>query len=370
MRSLPDPRAGVLSASEYWRRDLEAALSAVPHLTARKRHERAWTVFEDAVDEHLGSIRRMSLRHCAKITSSTTWYRLSTWNGVKGRQDMFHVPFGAARNSYRFSPPGKPALYLGNNVYTCWLECRAPALDECRISRFVHSFDQAEFLDLPVNHETYLGPLEFELIAARLRKDCSALNLQNSPYYEDVIEELAEYLCVWPLLAACAIQKHDNAAEPIEYLLPQFLMRWVEKRGWFGIRYFTTRYTARNAEQTPVELDRSNNSADVSINLVLPTRTAGKTQGYCDQLMERVHCTEPRCFADANAIPDAELFTATSADYREAAVGRYWVHWKGTLQHYQYTPFGRIEYLLDRLPVDRIDAAQPAVAADGASRRR
>ena len=44
---------------------------------------------------------------------------------------------------------------------------------------------------------------------------------------------------------------------------------------------------------------------------------------------------------------------------RQAASGRYMINWEGSLQHYQHTPFGRMEYCLDRpeVAVARIDAA-------------
>lgn len=357
---LPGRLGDLLQQRAYYRDDLAKSLVAVPDLVQRGRHDRAWTVFEDAVDEHAGTLRAMSLRHRLKITSSSCWYRLSSWSGVQGRKDMFHVPFEHARSSYRFSPEGKPALYLGNNVYLCWLECRAPSREACRVSRFELMLDECEFLDIPVNHESYLGPLQFEAdMSRRATGRWSALTLQNSPYYEDAVDELADYLSVWPLLAACSVQKQsEKQVEVIEYLIPQYLMRWVEKRNWFGIRYFTTRYgkadRASNEPAPKIPLDSSSNSSDLSINVVIPTRAVGQLEGHCDFLAQHALCTEPRRFADATVISDAELFTKEAADKRQAAAGRYMIDWEGSMWHYQDTPFGRMEYLLDRLPVARI----------------
>jgi hypothetical protein len=67
-------------------------------------------------------------------------------------------------------------------------------------------------------------------------------------------------------------------------------------------------------------------------------------------------CTEPTGFADAAALTDNEFFTKHAADKRQSAAGRNMVHWNGGMRHYQDTPFGRVEDLLDRLPVARIDA--------------
>jgi hypothetical protein len=350
----------LLKQRAYYRDDLAKSLVAVPDLVQRGRHDRAWTVFEDAVDEHAGTLRAMSLRHRLKIASSSSWYRLSSRSGVQGRKDMFHVPFEHAQNSYRFSPEGKPALYLGNNVYLCWLECRAPSREACRVSRFELMLDECEFLDIPINHESYLEPLQIEAdMSKRTAGKWSALTLQNSPFYEDAVDELADYLSVWPLLAACSVQKHsEKQVEVIEYLIPQYLMRWVEKRNWFGIRYFTTRYgkavRALNVPPPEVPLDSSSNSSDLSINVVIPARAVGQLKGHCGFLAQHALCTEPMRFADAAAISDAELFTKEAADKRQAATGRYMIDWEGGMRHYQDTPFGRMEYLLDRLPVARI----------------
>lgn len=43
-------------------------------------------------------------------------------------KDMLHRPYNlrAGANSYRFSIPGVPSLYLANSSYCCWLEARKP----------------------------------------------------------------------------------------------------------------------------------------------------------------------------------------------------------------------------------------------------
>ena len=73
----------------------------------------------------------------------------------------------------------------------------------------------------------------------------------------------------------------------------------------------------------------------------------------------RVRCTPPQSFGDAAKGSDEALFTEAAADVRQAAGGRYMIEWGGCLRHYQHTPFGRMEYWLDRpeLAVTRIDAA-------------
>lgn len=339
-----------LQERAYWMRELSTSIEAVIDCTRQKRHDRAWQLMEDILDEHLGTLHRMSLRHAYKVTGSRSWYRLTTWAEAKTRRDVFHLPFQLKSPSYRFSPPGRPAIYLGNNVYVCWLECQKPPLETCRVARFeIQRHDDDYFLDLPANHAAYFEPIvAAETLGAHLEID--PRRIMNSPYYDDVEGELVEYLSVWPLLTAMTVQKHQSSsADPPEYLIPQLLMQWVLKRkNMLGVRYFTSK----------LEVDhRGRATIESSINVALPTRTT-KSEGFCDFLTGRVHCTSPQAFVEVANVPDRELFTREAADLRQAAGGRYMLTWEGSMHHYQNTPFGRMEYWLDRpeFPVARIDA--------------
>jgi hypothetical protein len=240
---------------------------------------------------------------------------------------------------------GQP-FYLGNNVYVCWLECQGPLLESCRVARFeIDRRGDEYFLDLPANHASYLDPLTVAAgLEGRVPFDCDPRTIMNSPYLFDIEGELVDYLSVWPLLMASTVQKLQPApTDPPEYLIPQLLMRWVLKqKDMLGIRYFTSKF------------DR-----DLSINVVLPTRTTNKSDGFCDFLVDRVRCTPPQSFDDAARACDEMLFTEETANARQAAGGRYMIQWEGGMRHYQHTPFGRMEYWLDRpeLAMARIDAA-------------
>jgi hypothetical protein len=339
---LRGPLADRLAAHAYWMRELSSTLEAAIDCTQQGRHERAWQLMENILDEHLGTLKIMSLRHAYKVMGSQSWYRLTTWREAKTRRDVFHLPFEKQAASYRFSPPGRPALYLGNNVYVCWLECQSPLLESCRVARFEIDMRGDEyFLDLPANHASYLDPLT---ISAKLQAQIDPTTIMNSPYLEDVEGDLVDYLSLWPLLMAISVQKLQPAqADPPEYLIPQLLMRWVLKqKNILGIRYFTSKF------------DRTTNSNDQSINVVLPTRTTNKAVGFCDFLVERVRCTPPQSFDDVARACDETLFTKQTADVRQAAGGRYMGEGG---KEYQHTPFGRMEYWLDHpeLEVTRIE---------------
>lgn len=341
--------AGRLAEHAYWMRELSSTLEAVVDCTRQGRHKRAWELMEEILDEHSGTLKIMSLRHAYRVVGSRSWYRLTTWSEAKTRRDVFHLPFEKKAASYRFSPPGRPAIYLGNNVHACWLECQGPSLESCRVARFeIDMRDDEYFLELPANHASYLDPLTTAALLEGVA-DVDPRRITNSPYLENVEDELVEYLSLWPLLMAISVQKLQPAPDaPPEYLLSQLLTSWVLKReDMLGIRYFTSKF------------DKATNSNDLSINVVLPARTTEKTEGFCDFLADRVRCTPPQSFDDASRVCDEALFTEQAADARQAAAGRYMIMWEGSLQHYQHTPFGRMEYWLNRpeLEAARIDAA-------------
>ena len=66
------------------------------------------------------------------------------------------------------------------------------------------------------------------------------------------------------------VQKQQPAAtDPHEYLIAQLLMRWVLRRkDVLGIRYVTSKF------------DKATN--ELSINVILPTRTTNKSDWFCE----------------------------------------------------------------------------------------
>jgi hypothetical protein len=289
------------------------------------------------LDEGLGVVRdeltAMSNRQ-AMILPDQCWYRLAAWEGVSRREHVFHTPFELPQSSYRFSTTGRPSLYLANSVYLCWIECGRPRFDRCFVSRFEIDTAGFELLNLPVGSAAAASPLDRPALPGI---DFDPRHVMNSPYRDDIAAELVEYLTLWPLLAAITTRKHRRAeGTPPEYVIPQLLMLWVSQSDRFlGIRYLTSKP------------DYSTNSNDWSINLALPSRRV-RPRGYCDFLRSHTRCTEPQPLAGMRRLSARELATPSAVDERERRSGRVMLIRGRSMFDYIETPFGKMEYWLDR----------------------
>jgi hypothetical protein len=283
-----------------------------------------------AVQKELAS----TSRRLSKMLPMQCWYRIAAWEGVSTREHMFHTPFELPQRSYRFSTPATPSLYLANSVYLCWLECGRPRFERCFVARFEIDTTGFEPLNIPANSNAYITPLDYFGIPGL---DVDARQVMSSPYIQDVTSELAEYLTIWPLLAAVTVRKEARASDrPPEYVIPQLLMLWVRKGySHIGIRYFTSKS------------DRSTNSQDWPIDLALPARTR-KALGYCDFLRTRARWTEPQPLAKMRELDSRDLVTPAAVELREQRSGKVMLRRGRSLQPYVKTAWGKMEYWLDR----------------------
>ncbi|MDX2378951.1 MAG: hypothetical protein QNM02_04245 [Acidimicrobiia bacterium] len=328
---------GELAALLVARRDdidtLTSSLVASWSAAAAGRADEALDLFNvglAAIETWLASMSR----RLSKVLDGQSWYRLSAWEGVTSREHMFHVPFGNDTTEYRFSVPGAPSLYLANSVYLCWLECGRPRFDRCNVSRFELDASGYELLNIPANSESHVRPLNMSIPGVM---DVDPRQVMNSPYHHDIIDEVAEYLTVWPLLAAATFEKRGGHAgcQP-GYLLPQLFARWVERSDtYLGIRYFTSKF------------DPSTNSQDWSIDVALPCRER-KSSGYSDFLSARARWTKPQLLAHMRRFDARDLASPDAVEVRESRGGRVMLQRGSTMQHYFETSWGKMEYWLDR----------------------
>jgi hypothetical protein len=331
IRQFEQPLAAIMDTRSERVETLSQAILDAWHL-GRADH---MTEAVHRLGEGLSAVRvdlhSMSGRHSRGILEGQCWYRLAAWPGVTRRQDMFHTPFEISSRPCRFSPPDARALYLANSVYLCWKECGEPPLDQCFVARFEVEAPSDSYLDLACSHEAYLSP--FSLLDLGL----DPRTLSNGPYDRDAVAELAEYLTVWPILAAVSVKRANQSdRNPPEYLIPQLTMAWIRNNDDFlGVRYFTTKWEPNMGSQ------------DWEINLALPTRSV-RSHGFCEFLQAHTRCTVPVPLAALSDIPFAALASREAVEQREQRLGRVMLQRPGELSRYCDTEFGKMEYLLDR----------------------
>jgi hypothetical protein len=104
--------------------------------------------------------------------------------------------------------------------------------------------------------------------------------------YNEDIERFGDFAkgqaIIWPLIAACSlVRRHPGTPFVPEYIIPQFLLQWVQReKDLDGIRYFSTKLAAMNRAQGR------------AFNFVFPVRQKAP-QGICGELQESFALTPP-----------------------------------------------------------------------------
>lgn len=217
------------------------------------------------------------------------------------RKDLFHIPFDLRGriSTQRFSIPGFPCLYLSNSVYLNWEELQQPEFNKMHCCRFENT-RELKLLDLTYNFD-----------------------IPN-------IENIDNYLILFPLKAACAVKVFNiNDSFKSEYIIPQLLMQWINKRNLDGVKYSST-----NIFNSIV------NDDNILYNLVIPVKSI-QSKGHCPELTKIFKCTEVVSYyrrsigwnssrlsgqatigVDVNAsLKSIELFKGVPQDYHETIFG-------------------------------------------------
>lgn len=150
-------------------------------------------------------------------------------------EEMLHIPLNARENvdTYRYSIPGVPGLYLSQNSYILWNELRNPSLDQLTIS----TFDLQELLDENIIDLSYY-----------IEWFCDSLSdIESYQLSEEKILSTIRTLRVMPLIIACSVVFDNNANRKfkVEYLFPQLLMQYLDSK-CIGIAYRSTRIQKGN----------------------------------------------------------------------------------------------------------------------------
>jgi hypothetical protein len=195
-------------------------------------------------------------------------YRLRTGPLTQLTQrDLFHIPFEKRQlvASQRYSIPGLPSLYLASSLWIAWEELGRPDLASIHASRF--------------EGKGNLRVLDFGW-STSLAGGLSTFG------HSDGAETFGEFAkgqaIIWPLIAACSlIRRYPGTPFVPEYIIPQFLLQWVQReKDLDGIRYFSTKLAA---------MDRAQNRA---FNYVFPVRHKAP-RGICGGLQNSFALTPP-----------------------------------------------------------------------------
>lgn len=185
--------------------------------------------------------------------------------------EMFHIPFELRGlvSSNRYSIPGLPCVYLGSTPLTCWEELNKPDLNTVQTSLFLKK--DATYLDL----STPPGAI-IDILSGAHQK----MGINESDMI-DIYKNLASYVVLWPLMAACSIRvKNPKDTFKPEYIVPQLLLQWIRQSDFDGVCYFSTKvtkYTARTAR--------------LYRNYAFPVQRQEK-EGHCSILRSKFDITE------------------------------------------------------------------------------
>jgi hypothetical protein len=308
----------------------------------------------EAVRDDLLTVAR---RNEETVLRGQSLYRVRDSNGTRLSQpaELFHLPFELLHlaSAARYSLSTTPCLYLANSIYTCWTECRLPAVSECAGNRLETVYSSrfelarsAQLLDFcypPWALAESLGSLENPPFP-----ELAGLSSVNSPIGPEPISRsryLSAWLAIWPLLAAVSLRTPSAKTtdrEMPEYLVPQMLMMWVQRSLSFdGIRYFSTR-------EPP-----GNNDNDYAIDYAFPVKTL-EPRGHCPALSRLFFCTIPVCFARVSASNVSTLFSEQHFTHAESKFRRCMIADQNSIQHYYGTTYCDMEYVLDFLSPQRL----------------
>ena len=190
----------------------------------------------------------------------------------KERKDLFHIPMGKRSliNSYRYSIPGYPCLYLSTGVEMCWFECGMPKHFSYSAFKLNASDEQ------PINLINFsIAPVDFISTIVCCYNNCKTCNERTN-----LNNLILKYLVSFPLRAACSISVINRNVPFIEeYIFPQQLLLWLRDKSDFdGILYRTC---------SAIESAYNWNY----INLVMPAKCIRGS--YCENLTHMFELTPP-----------------------------------------------------------------------------
>lgn len=195
-------------------------------------------------------------------------------NEINKREEIFHIPFDLRHlvDMQRYSIAGVPSLYLGNTIYSCWLELDKPSLNNLYISKFEVEED--------------ISVIDFTINLELLNKINNISDKKLKAFYE-----------LYPLILACGFKKkYSNSSFNAEYIIPSMLLQWIsrEKSNFDGLIYLSTKMA---------HLDMSS----VGSNIVLPVKNISldNSKKFCSKLINKFRLTPPASWEILKSLKDS-----------------------------------------------------------------
>lgn len=262
-----------------------------------------------------------------QFPANANFYRIRLTNGnyPLHKKELFHIPFELRGKvaTQRYSIPGLPSLYLSNSLYVAWEELRRPDFNEIQSVRFVN---KRPLTMLDLTSTVYC------------RNDHFTDNTSYGWY-------LLYKVMIWPLVAACSVKVRNptDTFKP-EYIIPQLLLRWVNKTAIDGIMYSSTH----------IDLNTGKHQGEFQ-NFVLPVKTFDKDSGYCTRLKNLFRSTQVlpmqlRQFVTPYSRLDEQASIMATVNGNISSIELI----KGNVQPYHATSFGILEHSLNHLALEKV----------------
>lgn len=232
------------------------------------------------------------------------------------KSELFHIPFNKRYlvSTNRYSISGTPALYLGENSYTCWEEFDRTEIDEMFFSVFEN-----------------IGNLN---IIEILRIEDLLIDIENGDIKDSFIHYfILPYFMCFPVSIACCIKVHNKKGNfKPEYIIPQMLLEYTTQDDEIdGIKYPSSK------------VNYSKLKFIQAYNYVFPIRES-KESGFCPILKSKFKLSHPTSLELENLLDNpyiskTQMSSGTEIDENSAKISII----ENDERYYYNTSFGKID---------------------------
>lgn len=248
-----------------WMDDKIEKINAIVMRKSENDLSASMDMFKLLFNEDDGTVKYRNI--LTTVCRNTDFYRMRKTEKyeVFDRKGMFVISDENEHlvGDYRYNPSGYACLYLANNLYLAWEECRRPDFEKANFSRFVNTREM-KVLDITINQTMHFRE---HFLMAYFTLLCSAKTTDSDKYhYEYLVPHIMmEALC---MSRAKSKIKHKTIIDGIKYLSSR---RYDQQDFLFKDKTLCNAY-------------------------VFPQFPHSRTESVCDKLASLFKQTEPRTF--------------------------------------------------------------------------